>query len=177
MRLTFPTMAAAALALCCGNAAAPAQTSPAPDMQAAPRDAATYVAKAGASDLYEIQSSQLAQGAGASAKVRDFARMMVDDHTATTRQVTDAARSAGMSPPPPALEPDQQTMLDQLRGLTGSAFDTAYLQQQRTAHDQALALHSGYAKTGDTPALRAVAKSAVPIIRHHIERLQSLSAG
>jgi putative membrane protein len=157
MRLTFSTIGVATLALCCGNAAAPIQTSPPPDMQAVPRDAATYVAKAGASDLYEIQSSQLAQSAGASAKVRDFARMMVDDHTTTTRQVTDAARSAGMSPPPPALEPDQQTMLDQLRGLTGSAFDTAYLQQQRMAHDKALALHSGYAKNGDTPALRAVA--------------------
>jgi putative membrane protein len=177
MRLTFPTIAVAALALCGGDAVARGQTSPATDLQAAARDAATYVAKAGASDLYEIQSSQLAQSAGASAKVRDFARMMIDDHTATTRQVTEAARSAGLSLPPPALEPDQQTMLDQLRGLTGSAFDTAYLQQQRTAHDKALALHSGYAKNGDTPALRAVAKSAVPIIRHHIDRLQSLSAG
>ena len=178
MILKLPTIAAAALALCSGTAALSAQETPAPatDQPAAPSDAPTYIAKAGASDLYEIQSSQLAQGAGASSKVRDFAGMMIADHNATTRQVLDAARSAGMSPPPPALEPDQQAMLDQLRGLKGTAFDAAYLQQQRVAHSRALALHTGYAKSGDTPALRAVAEGAVPIIRRHIQHLQSLSA-
>jgi putative membrane protein len=142
---------------------------------AAPRDAATYVTVAGASDLYEIQSSQLAQQRAASEGVRRFAAMMIEHHTMTTQQVMTAARAAGMNPLPPALNPGQQRMMTELQGLSGAAFDAAYLRQQRMAHDQALALHSGYGKDGDTPSLREAATAAVPIVRRHIEALRSLS--
>jgi putative membrane protein len=162
----------------CSAAAVQASTAPtAPPQapsQATPRDAMGYVAKAGASDLYEIQSSQLAQQKGASDAVRRFAAMMIEHHTMTTQQVTAAARAAGMTPQPPALEPHQQTMIAELQGLSGAAFDAAYVRQQRTAHDMALALHSNYAKDGDTRELRATADKAVPIIRRHIEQLRSM---
>lgn len=102
--------------------------------------------------------------------------MMIEHHTRTTRQVTVAAKTVGMNPPPPMLEPAQQQMIDELNGLSGSAFDAAYLRQQRVAHQQALALHSSFAKDGDTPALRKVAAAAVPIVRQHIDRLKSLPA-
>lgn len=143
-------------------------------MQAAPRDATAYVAKAGASDLYEIQSSQLAQQKAGSDAVRKFAQMMIEHHTMTTQQVMAAARSAGLDPPPPTLEPKQRAMIAQLGRLEGAAFDAAYLRQQRRAHDEALALHSGYAKNGDDPALRDAATKAVPIIQRHIEQLRSM---
>lgn len=158
-------------------AAAQAQASAAAAPQSAPRGAAAYVAKAGASDLYEIQSSQLAQQKTGSDAVRTFAQMMIEHHTATTQQVTAAAKSAGLTPPPPALEPKQRAMLDQLGRLEGTAFDAAYLRQQRTAHDEALALHSNYARSGDNPALRDTAAKAVPIVQRHIQQLQSMSSG
>lgn len=168
---TQPAVATAIIAMpMCSAAtvqASPAARSPA----AAPRDAMSYVAKAGASDLYEIQSSQLAQQKGASAEVKRFAAMMMKHHTMTTQQVTAAARTAGLTPPPPALEPKQRAMIDQLQGLKGAQFDAAYVRQQRMAHDEALALHSGYAANGDTPVLRDTATKALPIIRQHIAEL------
>lgn len=143
---------------------------------AMPRDAMGYVARAGASDLYEIRSSQLAQQKAATGAVRQFGQMMIEHHTMTTQQVTAAARSAGLAPPPPRLEPHQQQIIDELSRISGAAFDAAYLRQQRMAHDQALALHSSYAQNGDTPALRDTAKAAVPVVRRHIEQLRSLPA-
>lgn len=166
---TFAMPMCSAVAAQAGTPAAGAM--PSPSAAAMPRDAMGYVAKAGASDLYEIQSSQLAQQKGASAEVKRFAGMMIQHHTMTTEQVTAAARTAGLTPPPPALEPRQQAMITELQGLSGAAFDAAYVRQQRMAHDEALALHSGYAQNGDTPALRDTAKKAVPIIRQHIAQL------
>jgi putative membrane protein len=156
--------------------AAAVQTSAAPDRsaQAGPRDAARYVAAAGASDLYEIQSSQLAQQKAASDGVRRFAAMMIEHHTMTTQQVTAAAHAAGLTPPPPALEPQQAAMIQRLQGLSGAAFDAEYLRQQRLAHDMALKLHTRYAADGDTPALRETATKAVPIIRQHIAQLSAM---
>jgi putative membrane protein len=142
---------------------------------AAPTAAPMFVMKAGASDLYEIQSSRLALQKASGARVRDFAQMMIDHHTKTTQQVTAAARSAGLNPPPPALEPHQVQMIAELQPLSGAAFDAAYLRQQRMAHDMALSLHSTYSERGDSAALRKAASGAVPIIRRHIEELKSLS--
>lgn len=142
--------------------------------EATPTGAAGYVAAAGASDLYEIESSRLALQKAQSEGVRRFAQMMVDHHTDTTRTVTTAARSAGLTPPPPALMPKQRKMIEQLRSLSGAAFDRAYVVQQRQAHQMALVLHRSYAEGGDSAALKQTARAAVPIIEQHIAALKAL---
>lgn len=138
-------------------------------------DAMTYMTMAGASDRYEIESSQLAQNAASSAEVKRFASMMIDHHTKTTAELRTAATKAGLSPPPPQLQPKQAEMVAQLRGAKGAEFDRLYLTQQRQAHQEALALHQGYARDGDQPQLRQVATKAVPIIQSHIRALDGLS--
>lgn len=153
------------------------QTEPmAPAQMAMPRDAMGYARMAGAGDLYEIESSRLAQQKAGSGAVRQFGQMMIEHHMMTTQQLTSAARAAGMTPPPPALAPKQQRMIDELRGLSGAKFDAAYLRQQRMAHQEALALHSGYAENGDNAVLRKVAAAAVPIVQRHIDQLAQLPA-
>lgn len=165
MRLTLFTIA---LAIAAPNVAVAQR---APISAAAP-----FVAKAGASDLYEIQSSQLALQKSRSEDVRRFAQMMIDHHTKTTQQVAAAAKEAGMAPSPPKLEPAQAEMIAKLRSLSGDAFDRTYLTQQRTAHQQALALHSAYAERGDKPQLRKAASAATPIVQRHLTELESMKA-
>jgi putative membrane protein len=143
---------------------------------ATPTAAMPYVAMAGSTDLYEIESSRMALQQAPTPAVKQFAQMMIDHHTGTTQQVMQAARSAGMSPPPPSLLPPQRSMVDELRPLNGAAFERMYLQQQRTAHAMALDLHQSYARSGDTAQLRQVASTAVPIVQSHIDQLGRLSA-
>ena len=154
-------------------AQAPATSAPA----ATPTTASSYVIMAGASDLYEIQSSQMALQKSQNAAIRQFAQMMIDNHSMTTEQVTAAARTAGLEPMPPVLQDAQARMLSQLQPLNGAAFDAAYLNQQRTAHQMALTLHGNYARNGDNGALKQVAAGAGPVVQRHIEQLQGMNAG
>ena len=85
-----------------------------------------------------------------------------------------AARKSGLTPKPPTLDKQQQTMLKQLRDATGAARDSAYVNQQKTAHTQALALHQSYAASGDKPALKAAAGKIVPVVQHHIDMLNGM---
>ena len=90
--------------------------------------------------------------------------------------VVAAAQSAGLTPPPPALLPPEQAMLDQLRAAgSGPSFDMAYRDIQLAAHQKALALHQNYAASGDVPALRTVAGQIVPVIQMHMQHAQSLA--
>ena len=134
-----------------------------------------FLAQAGSANEFEIQSSQLALQASQNAGVRNFANMMIADHTQLGQQVAAAAAAARVQPPPPALLPPQQAALDQLRAAgTGYSFDAAYQQAQISGHQQALGLMQNYATSGDRPPLRAAAGAAVPIVQRHLAMAQAL---
>jgi putative membrane protein len=136
-----------------------------------------FLAHAGSANQYEIEAAQLALQASANPGVRNLANMIVADHTAMGQQVAAAAASAGLPPPAPMLLPAEQAMLDQLHASgTGASFDAAYLQQQISAHQQAIGMMQNYAASGDVAALRNVAAGAIPVMQKHLSVAQQLSA-
>jgi putative membrane protein len=173
MRKLAIILGGAALLAACHTA--PPAPPPAPVDVNNPLMAPGYMAQAGSSDQFEIQSGQLALQASQNPAVRNFANMIIADHTRSTQMVVSAAQSAGLTPPPPALLPPQQAMLDQLRSAgSGPSFDMAFQQAQISAHQQALQLHQNYAASGDVPALRTVAGQIVPVVQMHLAQAQAL---
>jgi putative membrane protein len=108
------------------------------------------------------------------AQIRRFATSMIGDHGKTTATVTAAARAAKIPPKPPMLDAPKATMVRQLNATRGTARDRLYIQQQKTAHQEALALHQDYAASGTEPHLKAAATAAVPIVQHHLEMLNGM---
>lgn len=135
---------------------------------------ATYVMKAGASDLYEQQSSRLVLATSKDPHVREFASMMLKDHAESTSEVKAAAMKSGMKPKPPMLDAKQKAMIKQLTAAKGSTRDHVYHEQQVKAHQEALMLQQDYAASGTAPALKQAASSIVPVVQHHIEMLNAM---
>jgi putative membrane protein len=134
-----------------------------------------FLAQAGSANEFEIESSQLALQSSQNAAVRNFANVLVSDHTQLGQQVGSAAASARLQPPAPTLLPAQQAALDQLRAAgVGTNFDMAFQQAQINAHQQAIALMQNYATSGDVPVLRTTAGGAVPMMQRHLAMAQSL---
>jgi putative membrane protein len=133
-----------------------------------------FLAKAGASDLYERTASQTVLASTRNPDVRRFASMMVRDHNKSTQMVKAAAMRSGLHPRPPMLEPAQRRMIADLQRARGGMRDTMYLDQQRQAHADALSLMQDYAATGSTPALRRIAGEIVPVVQHHIDMLHAM---
>jgi len=160
---------ALALAACAPN------PPPVPVDPTNPLFAPGYMAQAASSDQFEIQSGQLALQASQNMAVRNFANMIMNDHTRSTQMVAAAAAAARITPPPPAMLPAQQSMLDQLRAAgTGYNFDTTFQQVQIQAHQSAMALHQNYTTSGDVPQLRATAGQIVPVVQMHLSQLQGM---
>ncbi|HEX8662211.1 MAG TPA: DUF4142 domain-containing protein [Brevundimonas sp.] len=172
-RMMICAAAAALLSACAGmptgEAAGVAQAAMERPAPAAPE----FLRMAGASDLYEIQSSQLVMQS-TNEDVSGFARMMVDHHTMTTRTLTRAAQQAGMTPPAPALDARKAEMIRQLQAAQGEARDRLYVEQQVMAHQEALTLHTSYSRNGDTPELKTAAGAAVPIVAQHYSRITAM---
>lgn len=135
--------------------------------------AATYVGKAASSDTYEQESSKLVLQSATNPDVRRFAEMMISDHGKTSADLMAAAKAASIGNPSNLL-PEQAGMLDKLRAMPKDQMERGYVDQQVMAHQQALALHQGYAEHGDNPGLKAVANAAVPIIQRHLDEIRRI---
>ncbi|KQS05173.1 hypothetical protein ASG11_04745 [Sphingomonas sp. Leaf357] len=166
-----------ALALSVPTFAVSAQTPPPPPPAEAKMSAAPYVMAAGMSDLYEINSSQVAVQRSQNPAIRRYAAMLIKHHQKTTAATMAAAKKAGMTPPMPMLDPAATTSVNELQTVAVTDFDRTYLAQQVPAHQAALDLHTSYGKDGDQAALRASAKKAVPIVKQHLAAAQKLQTG
>jgi putative membrane protein len=156
----------------CQNAPPPGPPVPPVDLNS-PLFAPRFLEVAASSGQFEIQSSQLALQMSQNPGVRTFAQRMITDHSQMSSQMAAAASSAGLMTPPPALLPEHQAVLDQLRAA-GPNFDLAYKDAQVNGHGQALTVMQNYASGGDVPALRSAAADAVPMIQSHLAMAQSL---
>lgn len=133
----------------------------------------TYLSKAGASDLFERQSGMV-MSTSRNREIKSFATMMVRDHAQSTADVKAAARMAHLAAKPPRLTAMQARDLASLRRARGQDRDRLYVQQQKAAHQDALALQQGYADGGRVAPLQRVARKIVPVVQHHIEMLSSM---
>lgn len=139
----------------------------------------TYVTMAASADNYEQESSKLVLQTATNPDVRRFAEMMISEHGKTTAELMAAAKAASLGNPS-NLVTEQADMMKALRAMPKDRLERAYVDQQVKAHEQALALHQGYAQMGDNPGLKSVAESAIPIIQRHlgeIRRIQSAMGG
>lgn len=139
-----------------------------------PTMAMPYARMAAASDLFEIQSAQIALQVSPNAETRRFAQMLIDHHTRTSQTLMAAAASSRMSMPPPMLDARKQQMIEELRRTPAARFDMVFFMQQVPAHQEALALHTTYASRGDNAALRGAAAAAVPFVQQHLAEAQAM---
>ncbi len=164
MRL-IPILAATALLGSVGTFAW-AQTQP-----MTPQD---FAATAASSDMFEIQSSELALEKAQSDEVKEFAQQMIDDHTKASEELKAAAEQDGATVPAEMNE-QHATQLEELNGAAEDGFDAAYIQAQVAAHEEAVALMTDYAENGEEGALKAHAEKTAPIIQQHLEHVQQIA--
>jgi putative membrane protein len=147
---------------------------PAATAGAAVTDPQQFADMAASSNMFEIESSQVALEKTDNEDVRSFAQHMIDDHSKAGEDIIAAAQSDGITPATTLL-PQHQQQLDQLTSLDGDEFDAAYLAAQAAAHDEAVALFEGFANSGEDSALKAFAANTLPTLVQHRDAVGALA--
>jgi putative membrane protein len=137
-------------------------------------DKATFVTMATSSNLLEIQSSEMALQRASSQEVKDFATQMIQDHTKASEEMMAVLSQQGQAATPAMTD----RHAGQLKDLAdqNSNFDTAYIQLQRAAHEEAVTLFQSYASAPDDEALGAFAQKTLPTLEMHREHVMKLDA-
>jgi putative membrane protein len=135
---------------------------------------ADFVKEVAVSDMFEVESSKLAQDKG-NAPEKTFASQMVTDHTKTSIELKGLVSSGKVQAElPTALDSSHQSKLDKLKGESGDNFSSDYDSDQVSAHKDAVSLFERYAKGGDNSDLRDWAGKTLPALQHHLEMAEGL---
>jgi putative membrane protein len=122
----------------------------------------------------EVQLGQLAQQKASSDDIKQFGQKMVDDHTKLGDQMKQVAQQIGVTPPS-GLSPKDQALDTKLQGLSGDAFDKAYVQAMIRDHKKDLWEFKHAASTATDPAVKSAASQGEQVISEHLHMIEQIA--
>ncbi|RDC62038.1 DUF4142 domain-containing protein [Adhaeribacter pallidiroseus] len=125
-----------------------------------------FMVAAANSDLFEIQTGQIASGKGTLSEVREFAQHLVMDHTTSSNELRILANQKKITLPD-SLTEDNRAIRMRLSGQSGVAFDKDFIEVQITAHDEAISLYEQATREIQDPDIRNFATKTLPILQGH----------
>jgi putative membrane protein len=155
-----------------GSQDRPAPQSPAAASAAQAPAPAEFLKNVSQSNRAEIELGQLAQTKAQNDDVKAYARMLVQDHTKVNQEVTSMARTMSVTLPADIAAAQKATQ-DTLTGLSGAAFDKAYIDAMVENHQKGVASFR-QATMGTDEDVRVFAEKTLPTLRHHLEEAQRL---
>lgn len=133
----------------------------------------TFVLKATAAGLAEVNISTLVSTRATDAAVKKFAAQMVTDHTKANQELLSLANAlsikAGTS-----MDAEHQALFKKLGKMKGPELDRAYISGQVKDHEDAIGLYEKQSKNGKDEKLTAWAKKTLPTLRMHLKMAQEV---
>jgi putative membrane protein len=134
-----------------------------------PAAAKDFYRMALSSGVGEVDLSQHAAANAGSPQVREFAQMLVKDHTAVNEKLRSASGIKDAAPPPKT-----KAEADMVKQQKGQAYDRAFLDHMAKGHAKSIALYENASKNGPDEKARQLAQQTLPSLRTHAQRVQSL---
>lgn len=136
---------------------------------------ARFLTDAVRGDLAEVKIGELAQERGQSEGVREFGKMLVEDHSNAMKQTAELAKDLGVIPPAqPTAEQTQKH--DALARLSGAEFDRQFASEMVKGHQEEIAKYEKQAQSGDSKVAE-LAEDLLPTLKEHLAAAQRLQSG
>jgi putative membrane protein len=134
-----------------------------------------FVKTVAISDMFEIQSGQLASEKARNDDVQSFGKQMADDHSKTSDDLKEVIDDEDIKVELPSkLDDEHQANLDKLNDFSDNQFDKEYVRMQIDAHQKAVALFESYAAAGENDDLKKWAGDTLPTLQEHLKEAQNL---
>jgi putative membrane protein len=152
-------------------------------------DARRFAQQAMMANKAEVQLGELAGKRAQSAAVKEFAQMMVRDHTKGLNDLKQAVKGQGIEEPS-QLDAKHQALYDRLSKLNGAEFDREYMMAMVDGHrevqdmlddraDQTPATRGTTGRTADDSQLDTAvdqwAKEKLPGVRQHLQKAEQIN--
>lgn len=136
-------------------------------------DDAKFATAAANGGMAEVALGKLALTKTTNASIKDFANMMVTDHSKANDELMAIAKAKNITLP---SEPDSAHIkkMNDLSRMNGADFDKAYVSAMIDGHKKTLDLMNGEAKNGSDTTLKAFAAKTAPIVQSHLNAINKI---
>jgi len=135
-----------------------------------------FADKAAIGGMAEVALGNLALQKTSNQKIKDFANMMVTDHTKANNELMGIAKAKNISLPA-AVDAEHQQKMDDLSKLSGADFDKAYVNAMVAGHKSTLTLMRNEAASGKDADLKKFADKTSAVVQMHTEMITRIKAG
>lgn len=123
--------------------------------------------------MAEVELGQLAENKGTDAKVKEFGKMMVTDHTKANDELKALAASKNITLPAAPSE-DRQKISRDLSAKSGKDFDKAYIDQMVKDHEKTVKLFEDGQKNVKDSEIKAFIEKTLPVLISHLDHVKSI---
>ena len=135
----------------------------------------SFYKKAAQAGMAEVEAGQMAQEKATNPAVKEFAAMMVKDHTEANSKLKKIAMAKNVDLPkgPGIMNAAKEKKADM---KSGASFDKDYIQQQIKAHEDTVALLQKEIDSGKDAEAQAFAKETLPKVKAHLAKINQIAA-
>ena len=156
-----------------GNAAAIGAATPAPAVTAS--HATEFLTDVIQDNNAEIKFGQAAQAMGSSQGVRDFGKMLVEDHTKANGQASQLATAMNVAVPS-GIKPDAMSAYNTVTGMTGAGFDKDFVAAMIKDHQEDIKDFNKEAHGSKDRKVAQFAAQTLPTLEMHLKMIQGIAA-
>ncbi len=138
------------------------------------RAADTFMNEAAQGGLAEVELGKLASEKASNPDVKAFGEHMVQDHSKANAELKTLAESRGMTVPSD-VGSKNAALKKKLEGLSGAAFDKAYVTEMVKDHKHDVAAFEKHARAGHDPEVSSFASKTLPTLKEHLSRIEEIS--
>jgi putative membrane protein len=157
------------------------QSMPAPQQQPAPNSSSptpsfadqSFVEDILKNNQTQVEMSQLAQQKASSGDVKGFSQRMIQIHTTLNDQLKPIAQQLGINQTQKPSK-EEKKAIAQLQQLSGTDFDTAYLQAMAKEQEHSLQQFK-HQESSQNLIIQKVAKADEPVLLQNFQILQKLA--
>ena len=135
----------------------------------------TFVVTAANDGMTEVTIGKIAQQNAVSTRVKNFAAMMVTDHTKAGDELAAIAKTKNIAVPA-APNADSQKMIDDMTKMKGKDFDKDYVNGMVKGHENAVKLFTDASTSLKDSTLRAFAVKTLPTLKMHLDSIKAIKA-
>ncbi len=132
-----------------------------------------FVDFAAQTDMLEAHLGQMAADQSSRQDIKEYAQMLVTDHTNDYKQLGDLAGKAGLVVPK-GLDAAHDKMIMPFNSLKGAAFDHHYIQEMITGHTKAVSVYKKEATDAQNVDVKSYASQALPTLQRHLDGAEDL---
>jgi putative membrane protein len=125
-------------------------------------------------DMLEAHLGQMAQNQASAQDVKDYAQMLITDHTNDYQKLGPLAGKANLTVPN-GLDAEHNKVIASFEKLNGATFDSHYIHAMIEGHTKAIEIFKKEAADAQSPDLKEYASETLSTLQKHLDGAKDLS--